>query len=599
MFEKYLVLKKIIDMVFRLFIVFSLLGAFHAKAQFLQWEKAHQTGYQHEINQVFTTEDGEVLLLSKVQRSQSTIFHSEILRIGWDGALEWNESGLAERLLPAYPAQTGQVMGIGSTPSNCNWCAVGYSPSWSLEVIMPQSLQTNTFRSSEYMMDIDIPWSMTSQLPKGYFYASNGDYLAFGSDVYFRNAFNGNAQNYTLVIADTLEETLLYVGASEHSDKGFAVTATQAGFIDTVGVFSPQFDFGFTVDSVGALDSDTAILLYSSGKAYLISSSFAWMDSLDWQAHLDVCRSLTYRNGTFHALGEQNGQVWVKSFSNNAVLGSFAPDTQKVDFRFLAVSPQSDRWMLIGTETAVPNKHAVIQVYGIEDFGYVRSNHNLAVVELVEKPVEVISCLPSAPNPEYYNYHVYSVMVKVQNMGSESVSSFYLNGTWNEVTYYPTFICNLMNCRDSVLAVEFTNTPIAPGDFVWVEVSFREGLFPIEVQPVCVWVSTPNAKPDRVPEDDQLCKDIVLSTAEVEHNSTKFILQPNPSNGALQISHNLTAQPLTVAITDLQGRVLLRKAMSDNLQWIELPENMRSGMYLVSLYASEMHLETKRFVVLR
>lgn len=583
----------------RLFLILIVFATIHAKAQVLQWEQAHQRGYQHEVKQVFTTQQGEVLLLSKVQRSQSSIFHSEVLRIDWDGALEWNESGLATRLLPANPLQVGQVMGIGGIPLNCNWCAVGYSPSWSLEVITPQSLQTNTFRSSEYMMDIDIPWNISSQLPTGYFFASNGDYLAFGSDVYFRNAFNGNDQNYTLVKADTLEEILICVGASDQSDKGFAVTATQSGFIDTAGVFSPQFDFGFTVDSVGVLDSDTAILLYSLNKAYLFSSSFELIDSLDWQAHLDACRSISYQAGTFHALGEQNGQVWVKSFNNNTLVGSFAPDTQKVDFRFLAVSPQGDRWMLIGTETLVPNKHIVVQVYGVEDVGYLKSNLNLAVVELVEKPVEVISCLPNAPNPEYYEYHQYSAMVKVQNLGSDSVFSFYLNGTWTEVTYYPTFVCSLMNCRDSIFAIEFVDTPIAPGDFVWVEVSFREGLLPIAVQPTCVWVSTPDGQPDRVPEDDQQCIDIVLTTPQAESSPTQFWLSPNPSSGALQIHHNLTTQPLKITLTDLQGRELLHQVISDNSQWIDLPESMVSGVYLVNLFSLEKRIETHRLVVLR
>jgi len=424
----------------RLFIALTLILTLKANAQVLQWEKAHQRGYQHELRQVFTTRDGEVLLLSKVQRSQSKIYEFEVLHVGWDGTLEWNETGLAERVFPLNPPQPGKVMGMGAAPMNCSRCAVGYSPSWSLQTLNLQDIQANFFGASVYMMDIDIPWNFEPQLPRGYFYASNADYLAFGSSIFYRNAWDENMNSYTLVRADSLSETVLYVGASNQADWGFAVTPTQAGFIDTAGVFSPQFDFGFTVDSVGALDSDTAMLLYSASKVYVLSNAFTWVDSLDWQSHLDACRSISYRAGTFHALGEQNGQVWVKSFSNNTLVGSFAPDTQKVDFRYVTVAAQGDRWMLIGTETSVPNKHVVIHVYGAEDVGYLQSNLNLAVVEVVEKPVEVISCLPNAPNPEYYEYHQYAAMVKVQNMGSDSVFSFYLNGTWTEVTYYPTFV---------------------------------------------------------------------------------------------------------------------------------------------------------------
>jgi hypothetical protein len=584
-------------MLIRVLFIISLFASFGVQSQVLQWEKAHQRGYQHKLKQIFTTQNGEVILLSKVQRSQSIIFHSEVMRIGWDGTLTWSEQGFSDHLFPSNPLQTGELMGMGLSPSNCSWCAVGYSPSWSLLPIATQNIQTTNFISSVYEMNFDITVDQSQTQPTGFFYASNGDFLAFGKNVFYRNDWIGNQDNYTLSKADTLSEEVLYVTASNLADLGFAITPTQAGFIDTLGVFTPQFNFAFTVDSVGSIDSNSEFLLFSANSAYVLSDAFQLVDSVQWLPHFDQCRSMTYQNQTYHLLGTQNGALWVKSISNNQVVGSFEPDTQKVDFRLLASSPSADKFILIGYETSVQNDHLVIQMYGSEAPELEKTNYNLAVTEVVEKPIEAISCLPDAPNPEYYIYRKYAAMVKVSNLGLDTISRFYLNGNWEEVAYYPSFICPFMNCRDSVLSQEFENMPIPPGEFVWVEVSFLEGLSPIQVQPFCVWVSTPDGQPDRVPEDDQICLDIVLSTEEQEIKQAAFQLWPNPTNDGFRIQHNLSGDEHLAKLVDMQGRLLASFPVFASDAWIALPESISAGMYMVQLFDKETLLGTRKLLV--
>lgn len=584
-------------MLIRVLFIISLFASTGIQSQVLQWEKAHQRGYQHKLQQVFTTQSGEVILLSKVQRSQSTIFHSEVMRISWDGIITWSEQGFSDHLFPSNPSQASELMGMGISPLNCSWCAVGYSPSWSLLPIETQNIQTTNFISSVYEMDFDITIDQSQTKPTGYFYASNGDFLAFGKNVFFRNDWIGNQYSYTLSKADTLSEPLLYVTASDQEDIGFAITPTQAGFIDTSGIFTPQFNFGFTVDSVGSIDSNSEFLLYSANSAYVLSDAFQLVDSVQWLPHLDQCRSLAYQNQTFHLLGTQNGALWVKSISSNLVVGSFEPDTQKVDFRLLAASPSADKFMLIGYETSVHNDHLVVQMYGSEAPELEKTNYNLAVTEVVEKPIEAFSCLPNAPNPEFYIYHKYAAMVKVSNLGLDTVSRFYLNGYWEEVAYYPTSICALMNCRDSVLSIEFENLPIPPGEFVWVEVSFLEGLSPIQVQPFCVWVSTPDGQPDRVPEDDQICLDIVLSTNAAEPHRRDFQILPNPAKNGFRIQHNFNGKESLIKLIDLQGRLLASFPSATLDEWFALPPNVSAGMYIVQLFENETLVGSKKLMV--
>lgn len=581
----------------RVLFIISLFVSIGLHSQVLQWEKAHQRGYQHKLKQIFTTQNGEVVLLSKVQRSQSIIFHSEVMRIGWDGTLTWSEQGFSDHLFPSNPSQAGELMGMGISPSNCSWCAVGYSPSWSLLPISTQDIQTTNFIASVYDLNFDITIDYSQTKPTGFFYASNGDFLAFGENVFYRNDWMGNEYSYTLSKADTLSEEVLYVTASSQSDLGIAITPTQVGFIDTSGVFTPQVNLGFTVDSVGSIDSNSEFLLYSANSAYVLSDAFQLVDSVQWLPHFDQCRSMTYQNQTFHLLGTQNGVLWVKSISNNQVVGSFEPDTQKVDFRLLASSPSGDKFMLIGYETSVQNDHLVIQMYGSEAQELEKTNYNLAVTEVVEKPIEAISCIPNAPNPEFFIYHKYATMVKVSNLGLDTISRFYLNGYWEQVAYYPSFICSLMNCRDSVLTQEFENLPIPPGEFVWVEVSFLEGLSPIQVQPFCVWVSTPDGQPDRVPEDDQICLDIVLSTEKQEKKQAAFQLWPNPTNNGFRIQHNLNGGEHLAKLVDMQGRLLASFPVFASDAWIALPENISAGIYMVQLFNKETLLGTKKLLV--
>lgn len=585
------------DMLIRVLLILNLFASAGVKSQVLQWEKAHQRGYQHKLLQVYTTQSGDVILLSKVQRSNSTIFHSEVMRIGWDGNLTWNEQGFSDRLFPTNPLQLGKLMGMGLSSMDCDWCGVGYSPSWSLLPIETQNIQTTSFISSVYELNFSVTVDHSQAKPTGFFYASNGDYLAFGRRVFFRNDSTGNLNTYTLSKADTLSEPILYVTASNQEDLGFAITPTQAGFIDTSGIFTPQFSFGFTVDSVGSIESNSEFLLYSANSAYVLSDAFQLVDSVQWFSHLDQCRSLAYQNQTFHLLGTQNGALWVKSISNNQLVGSFEPDTQKVDFRLLAASPSADKFMLIGYETSVHNDHLVVQMYGSEAPELEKTNYNLAITEVVEKPIEAISCIPNAPNPELFIYHKYAAMVKVNNLGLDTVSRFYLNGYWEEVAYYPTYVCSAMNCRDSVLSIEFGNMPIPPGEFVWVEVSFLEGRSPIEVQPFCVWVSTPDGQPDRVPEDDQICLDIVLSTESKEMKQEAFQLWPNPTNHGFRIQHNFNGKQNLIKFIDLQGRLLASFPSAALDEWFALPPNVSAGMYIVQLFDQEALVGTRKLMI--
>lgn len=154
-----------------------------------------------------------------------------------------------------------------------------------------------------------------------------------------------------------------------------------------------------------------------------------------------------------------------------------------------------------------------------------------------------------------------------------------------------------MNCRDSVLSQEFENMPIPPGEFVWVEVSFLEGLSPIQVQPFCVWVSTPDGQPDRVPEDDQICLDIVLSTEAQKMKQSAFQLWPNPTNNGFRIQHNLNGGEHLAKLVDMQGRLLASFPVFASDAWIALPPNVSAGMYIVQLFDKETLLGTKKLLV--
>ena len=72
-----------------------------------------------------------------------------------------------------------------------------------------------------------------------------------------------------------------------------------------------------------------------------------------------------------------------------------------------------------------------------------------------------------------------------------------------------------------------------------------------------------------------------------------FITYPNPTKNTINFQSNITLK--NVIITDLQGRIILKKSINDNLS-INV-SNIKNGVYFINLYDKNNTLiKTKKII---
>jgi len=569
-------------------------------AQFLQWEKAHQQGYNHSLVSTLNGPDGKVWVLSKVQRSQSLVSHSEILSIDWDGTMSFDDEGFSEALYINPYNSTGSVMGIGANRILCDWCGVGYHQYWCLFSydamnVLPYNRVCPDINHWDWPIG-SFGFDRVLTEPTGFFVASNGDLFSAGTTELVRYSEGLSPTEFNPLYFDTLDIELLLLAQGIEENQGIALTANQAGILDTSGMFTPAIDFSFTIDSVKHFQEENTFVLFSESTLRIMNNQFQLIDSVQIDVYFDSLKHAIYKSGKFFILGALSGEISVKTIQNNILINTFLPDTTDVDFRMLAVAPDEQKFMLIGYEsTHVPNNHLVIQVYGNEDVNYLKTQHNLAITAVNEAPVETLPC-PSAWSPFQPNIKYYSAYVQVSNTGSETINSFYINATWDSVSFYPFNVCpELMDCRKNVLSNHVVDQPINPDESVWVFVTFHEGPRDFISQPVCYWVSTPNDQPDRNPADDQWCEIIYLGVDD-NLKQDNWQVYPNPATNNITIETSKFKLNSDVIIMDMQGRVIWKNRLSNSSETFALP-NIATGIYQIQLNTNNEFTQMKRLLI--
>ncbi|MFT4535155.1 MAG: choice-of-anchor B domain-containing protein [Saprospiraceae bacterium] len=93
--------------------------------------------------------------------------------------------------------------------------------------------------------------------------------------------------------------------------------------------------------------------------------------------------------------------------------------------------------------------------------------------------------------------------------------------------------------------------------------------------------------------------DLPTATEEVESELTKqqFTISPNPCNGVFELDLSvLSAQEVSVEITDNSGVLILRKIMSTNTHALDLSQSLVNGVYNITVDTGKKIL-TKRLMV--
>jgi hypothetical protein len=174
----------------------------------------------------------------------------------------------------------------------------------------------------------------------------------------------------------------------------------------------------------------------------------------------------------------------------------------------------------------------------------------------------------------------YRVLITVKNYGATSINSFRANA------YLDQRICGYNFYSERINGVN-----IAPGDSLtflsdWIH-SAAPGPIPIiptlpsiiSTGNVCFFTTIPNDKNDVNIDNDQTCAAFTIAVTGLEgsENEVKLSVFPNPTDGLLTIKTD--AKILSVFVTDISGRTILRSGSIENIDM----RTFEAGIYLITI----------------
>jgi hypothetical protein len=571
--------------------IFFLLLNIQLQAQQLQWEKVIQKGWGHKVQLAYPLSDDHIYIQSKVHQSRTIVLENELLILNWDGSIQEMKQTNSEHwsVLPSINGNDVTLIGTGAGGYNCSWCATGMYGQWEYYFVGLPSPEVNTYISTDsYLTELGIWYMNNYPKPCGSFRTSSGSLITAGQS---RVERVWDFPVYPKVEFDSLNIPVIGLFPYQ-TNIGLAFTNSAIYTLDTNAVMGLVAQFPFSIDSVSNISNTSDYLVYSHDTIRHINTSGTVLETLALNPLMDSVFQVQNKNNVFWILGELNGNVVLNSYVSGALQSSFVPDTTKADFRNFVLDINSDRLLLIGYETAVNNKHLILQMYDNQLPAITKSDYSIGISTFDIISGLFVQCHPFIPN---YPKAMYSVNVEVMNHSVLPVDSFYINGKWN-ATFIDEFYCSRI-CYDSQL-VQKVIMHIDPGANVQVKVDFDAGVNPL--LPVCFWTSAPNGQPDRDPSDDQMCFDIPLGLNELLIDQEIINVYPNPSvdETHFYFPQHWTSSTITFRISDVTGRTIETNDFSGT-ELTYSTANLPNGLYWVSFITDDGKMANVPLMVIK
>lgn len=582
------------------------LGSF---AQELQWERVFQDGFQHEVTNIYQLGFNNIAIQEKTQPSEKSFEVSRNLCLTWDGEVSVWENFPTELIVPAtFPDSIGQVYSFGVNRVFCDWCATGIYGEWN---ISSQNLNNYERRYDFYQLadliyenqefysqldSINAPNYMFGfPLVKGMFQPDTNTLIIAGGNVIARISLaelNGfaNIEDYEPIL-------------TERNIIGLFQGSLNTGLLftqDTLFSINEDFEIQYIQELQTELDSIISTTIpgifmgVSGNNYYRINENGDFLENLNISVAVEEIMQIELSLDGYRMLALINNETHLLNIEDGTETLNFIPDTIKFQPQKFVFNNDGSQFMIIGNETAVPNKHLVIRKYGMENTGYEASLLNLALVAIDFQQSTGYVCA-AIPGFSGTHYEFIPALVKVKNTSASEINSFYINATWDSTGNWPLFICP-SSCFERQFSIHY-DTLILPNESVDIQLWFANPGNSNGVSlPVCMWTSSPNSQIDIDPSDDKLCMEVPLNTSNPQSYEQDLVIYPNPIKNSLFIKLNKDETIKSAEIFDFTGKSVLRKNESNTIQTIDV-STLSAGLYLINLFEKSGKVYSRKFVV--
>jgi hypothetical protein len=594
-----------------LFSLFSLIVfQFTLVAQQLQWEKVYQKGFTHEIKDVKRLPGDKYLIVEDYLASDyrySYVNQLIIDSVGIVTSIETFHEGY--RRINQLVGSEPQLISIGKeTGYGCNWCALGYPEEWTVAKFNLMTFEYEPFYwyFDEYnIIEQTENWVLTSNghfpEPVGFFFTNDSIATIAGDSGIVRISYD--IENEVINSYKLLETTIQVKGLFQYSDSsGIAFTQDAIYSMNSYGEVEFLLQLPFSIDSIVNAPEIGNFICYSGNSIKYLDSDGNILNDLIPENYFDVVKQFEINATGFRGLGWIDNEIHLKEFVNSLEVLDFIPDTSKFEIQQFAFNETGDAFYLFGNESAVDNKHLLIQKYSNATSSFTKSEFNLGLSDLVGVNTVLYYCKPPMAD-EWYPNNTWplratyiSADVTVTNFSAISVDTFYLNGDYEFQGTFPYYntVCNV-GCGDSYFSKLFIEH-LEPNESKVIRFGFLNGNDALTPLPICVWVTSPNMQPDRNPLDDKSCISVTVGQEEIEAQNSKVYIYPNPAYNQLTLRTDAADHITSISIVDSRGRIVLSQTSSTNLTEVNV-STLTNGLYFIQIQQKSGKVSSERIIV--
>jgi len=588
-------------------ILILLSAVLSSRAQELQWEKVFQKGFTHEVIDFKLLPNDEFLIfqdfLADDYRHQYKCFISS------DSTCDFKNQYVAStdyyRLL-TNSNQEIELISVGiERGGGCNWCVLGYYGEWVFSqsnLTTDENCFSNNYLEPDNFAETAENWTLTAQsrfpLPVGFFQLGDTTMIIASDSGFVNINYNDlvGIKSYDLGILATP-----IVALFQRTDStGLAFSQNEVFEMNQNGSLQLLNQLNFSIDTIYASDSGDGFICITNGVYRFIDEQGAELSQFNPNDYFDSVRQFDILTNGFRGLGFINNEIHLIEFINNTEVLNFIPDTFKFDIQRFAFNVSSSEFYLIGYETAVDNKHLILQKFGYNVSNYQKTDFDLGLSDLKALNTYGSTCVT---NPEWYPNTTFSILFSsiqteftVTNYSATAIDSFFVNADYEFQGTFPYYntVCNT-NCRDSYFSKKFIKH-LEPGESLTLPLNLLNGNNVITPLPVCYWVSSPNFQPDRNPSNDKTCLLIPVSIDEVAKIDSEIRIYPNPTSDILNIvaASNLNIE--SMEIYDFSGKLMWSNDSSNNFQTLQV-DQFANGVFMLRIIEKSGKSQGSRFII--
>lgn len=487
--------------------------------------------------------------------------------------------------------QSTEIWTTGVDTVFCTDCGTGLYGQW---LIAKENLTNSSgyfVNTNQYYNQLEYPYMFGFRYPscKGLVYTSSGNLITASDSVFCKTSIDNSSDGDFDLKKLTIKSNAIIPFVTDT----FLVVSNQEVFkMDTLGNVFPYSTLPFTIDKIDQF-TDSTYLVTSGRKYFIMDLTLNFSDSLDLNSITDFIHSVRYKNNIFYALISNNNIYKILSGNSLTNTTEWQIDSEGFIPQYFEVNSIGDSTFVFGYETGHQNFHLMYQLYANNNAGYVKSNYDVTLGNLVQFVRPLVTCISEWYGN--YDYVHYTPSYEVRNNSADTLTELFVNCVYTLEMSGPTYCYYYFFCLSHRLFSKL-NVNIAPFSTDTITFPYILAKSVESNLDFCYWLTAPEGQADRNPADNMACDLINVGIDNIEA-SMSFNLYPNPTTNIITIQlENNNLGTKNIQVLSVMGKLVNNIQSTDSIIILDLSKEAK-GIYFIQVSDNNGISQTRKVVV--